>query len=97
VTSRYKWNGTSVVAIWVAQKWGPKIWRSTKSRKDAIKRIQPVWRGFRILSHQGFPAAVREVLPDEIGSGVVFVFTTMTAGNRISNSKALVGAEPIRR
>ena len=39
-----KWNGNSVVAIWVAARWGMKDLAIYEIEKDEIKRIQPVWR-----------------------------------------------------
>jgi hypothetical protein len=76
-----RWNGNSVVAIWVAQKWGIEDLAVYEIEKDAIKRIQPVWRQVRLLFDQDFQKRFLTEYPDEKGSGVTFVSQNdVTAG-----------------
>ena len=44
-----KWNGNSIVAIWVAARWGMKDLAIYEIEADEIKQIQPVWRRVRLL------------------------------------------------
>jgi hypothetical protein len=76
-----KWNGNSVVAIWVAQKWGIEDLAVYEIEKDEIKQIQPVWRQVRLLFDQDFQKRFLKEYPDEKGSGVIFVSqNNVTAG-----------------
>jgi hypothetical protein len=83
-----KWNGNSVVAISVAQKWGVEDLAIYEIERDEIKRIQPVWRQVRLLFDRDFQQRFLKEYPDEKGSGVIFVSQSdRTAGSPISNSK----------
>jgi hypothetical protein len=68
-----KWYDNSLVAIWVAQKWGIEDLAIYEIERDAIKRIQPVWRQVRLLFDRDFKERFLKNYPDEKGSGVIFV------------------------
>ena len=68
-----KWNGNSVVAIWVAARWGMEDLAIYEIERDEIKRIQPVWRQVRLLFDRDFQQRFLKEHPDEKGSGVIFV------------------------
>jgi hypothetical protein len=68
-----RWYGNSLVAIWVAQKWGIEDLAIYEIERDAIKRIQPVWRQVRLLFDRDFKERFLKNYPDEKGSGVIFV------------------------
>jgi len=68
-----KWNGNSIVAIWVAARWGMKDLAIYEIEKDEIKRIQPVWRRVWLLFDDDFRKRFLSKYPDEKGSGVIFV------------------------
>jgi hypothetical protein len=68
-----RWYDNSLVAIWVAQKWGIEDLAIYEIERDAIKRIQPVWRQVRLLFDRDFKERFLKNYPDEKGSGVIFV------------------------
>ena len=68
-----KWNGNSIVAIWVAARWGMKDLAIYEIEADQIKRVQPVWRRVWLLFDQDFRERFLSKYPDEKGSGVIFV------------------------
>jgi hypothetical protein len=68
-----KWNGNSIVAIWIAARWGMKDLAIYEIDRDEIKRIQPVWRRVWLLFDQDFRERFLSKYPDEKGSGVIFV------------------------
>jgi hypothetical protein len=76
-----KWNGNSIVAIWVAARWGMEDLAIYEIEADEIKQIQPVWRQVRILFDRDFRERFLSKYPDEKGSGVIFVSQNdVTAG-----------------
>jgi len=70
---RAKWNGNSLVAIWIAARWGMKDLAIYEIEKDQIKRVQPVWRRVWLLFDEDFRERFLSKYPDEKGSGVIFV------------------------
>ena len=68
-----KWNGNSIVAIWIAARWGMKDLAIYEIEADEIKRIQPVWRRVWLLFDDDFRKRFLSKYPDEKGSGVIFV------------------------
>jgi hypothetical protein len=68
-----KWNGNSIVAIWIAARWGMEDLAIYEIEADEIKRIQPVWRQVRMLFDRDFRERFLSKYPDEKGSGVIFV------------------------
>jgi hypothetical protein len=68
-----KWNGNSMVAIWVAARWGMEDLAIYEIEADEIKRIQPVWRAVYALFDRDFRERFLSKYPDEKGSGVIFV------------------------
>ena len=68
-----KWNGNSIVAIWMAARWGMEDLAIYEIEADEIKQIQPVWRQVRILFDRDFRERFLSKYPDEKGSGVIFV------------------------
>jgi hypothetical protein len=68
-----KWNGNSMVAIWVAARWGMEDLAIYEIEADEIKRIQPVWRQVYLLFNRDFRERFLSKYPDEKGSGVIFV------------------------
>ena len=68
-----KWNGNSIVAIWIAARWGMKDLAIYEIEADEIKRIQPVWRRVWLLFDDDFRERFLSKYPDEKGSGVIFV------------------------
>ena len=68
-----KWNGNSIVAIWVAARWGMEDLAIYEIEADEIKRIQPVWRQVRLLFDRDLRERFLKNYPDEKGSGVIFV------------------------
>jgi hypothetical protein len=68
-----KWNGNSMVAIWVAARWGMEDLAIYEIEADEIKRIQPVWRQVYSLFDRDFLERFLSKYPDEKGSGVTFV------------------------
>ena len=68
-----KWNGNSMVAIWIAARWGMQDLAIYEIEKDEIKRIQPVWRAVYPLFNRDFQKRFLSKYPDEKGSGVIFV------------------------
>lgn len=42
-----KWNGNSIVAIWLARKWGIDELAIYEIENNKIKRVQPIWREVR--------------------------------------------------
>ena len=68
-----KWNGNSIVAIWVAARWGMEDLAIYEIEADEIKRIQPVWRRVWLLFDHDFRERFLSKYPDEKGSGVIFV------------------------
>src|SRR5262245_52526705 len=69
-----KWSGNSIVAIWIAARWGMKDLAIYEIERDEIKRIQPVWRRVWLLFDEDFRKRLLIKYPDEKGSGVIFVF-----------------------
>ena len=67
-----KWNGNSIVAIWIAARWGIKDLAIYEIEADEIKRIQPVWRRVWLLFDRDFRERFLSKYPDEKGSGVIF-------------------------
>ena len=55
-----KWNGNSIVAIWIAARWGMKDLAIYEIEADEIKRIQPVWRRVWLLFDRRFSKALPE-------------------------------------
>jgi hypothetical protein len=68
-----KWNGNSIVAIWIAARWGMKDLAIYEIEGDQIKRVQPVWRRVWLLFDEDFRKRFLSKYPDEKGSGVIFV------------------------
>ena len=68
-----KWNGNSIVAIWIAARWGMEDLAIYEIETDEIKRIQPVWRAVYSLFNRDFRERFLSKYPDEKGSGVIFV------------------------
>src|SRR5919106_5583220 len=68
-----KWNGNSIVAIWVAARWGMEDLAIYEIEANEIKRIQPIWRQVRLLFDRDFRERFLSKYPDEKGSGVIFV------------------------
>jgi hypothetical protein len=68
-----KWNGNSIVAIWIAARWGMKDLAIYEIEADEIKRIQPIWRRVWLLFDEDFRKRFLSKYPDEKGSGVIFV------------------------
>lgn len=68
-----KWNGNSIVAIWIAARWGMKDLAIYEIEANQIKRIQPVWRRVWLLFDEDFRKRFLSKYPDEKGSGVTFV------------------------
>jgi len=77
-----KWNGNSLVAIWVARKWGMEDLAIYEIEADEIKRIQPVWRQVRLLFDRDFKERFLKNYPDEKGSGVIFVSQVDVPGSK---------------
>ena len=77
-----KWNGNSIVAIWVARKWGMEDLAIYEIEADEIKRIQPVWRQVRLLFDRDFKERFLKNYPDEKGSGVIFVSQADVPGSK---------------
>jgi hypothetical protein len=77
-----KWNGNSLVAIWVARKWGMEDLAIYEIEADEIKRIQPVWRQVRLLFDRDFKERFLKYYPDEKGSGVIFVSQADVSGSK---------------
>jgi hypothetical protein len=77
-----KWNGNSLVAIWVARKWGMEDLAIYEIEADEIKRIQPVWRQVRLLFDRDFKERFLKNYPDEKGSGVIFVSQADVPGSK---------------
>ena len=68
-----KWNGNSMIAIWMAARWGIKDLAIYQIEADQIKRVQPVWRRVWLLFDEDFRKRFMSKYPDEKGSGVIFV------------------------
>jgi len=68
-----RWYGNSLVAIWVAGRWGMEDLAIYEIEADEIKQIQPVWRQVRLLFDQDLQKRFLKEYPDEKGSGVIFV------------------------
>jgi hypothetical protein len=68
-----KWNGNSVVAIWIARKWGMEDLAIYEIQNDAIKRVQPIWRSVRQYFERDFHDRFLSKYPDEKASGIKFV------------------------
>ena len=68
-----KWNGNSIVAIWIAARWGMRDLAIYEIEADQIKRVQPVWRAVYSLFNRDFRERFLSKYPDEKGSGVIFV------------------------
>jgi hypothetical protein len=68
-----KWNGNSIVAIWITARWGMKDLAIYEIEGDQIKRVQPVWRRVWLLFDEDFRKRFLSKYPDEKGSGVIFV------------------------
>src|ERR687891_1569679 len=68
-----KWNGNSIVAVWVAARWGMEDLAIYEIEADEIRRIQPVWRQVYSLFDRDFRKRFLSKYPDEKGSGVIFV------------------------
>ena len=68
-----KWNGNSIVAIWITARWGMKDLAIYEIEADQIKRVQPVWRRVWLLFDEDFRKRFLSKYPDEKGSGVIFV------------------------
>jgi len=68
-----KWNGNSMVAIWIAARWGMKDLAIYEIEADQIKRVQPVWRRVWLLFDHDFRERFLSKYPEEKGSGVIFV------------------------
>jgi len=68
-----KWNGNSIVAIWIAARWGMKDLAIYEIEADQIKQVQPVWRAVYSLFNRDFRERFLSNYPDEKGSGVIFV------------------------
>ena len=49
-----KWNGNSIVAIWIAARGGMKDLAIYEIEADEIKRIQPIWRRVWLLFDDDF-------------------------------------------
>jgi hypothetical protein len=77
-----KWNGNSIVAIWVAARWGMEDLAIYEIEADEIKQIQPVWRQVRILFDRDFRERFLSKYPDEKGSGVIFVSQDDVPGSK---------------
>ena len=77
-----KWNGSSIVAIWVAARWGMEDLAIYEIQADEIKQIQPVWRQVRILFDRDFRERFLSKYPDEKGSGVIFVSQADVPGSK---------------
>src|ERR1051326_8799514 len=65
-----RWNGDSMVAIWIAARWGMQDLAIYEIEADEIKRIQPVWRRVYSLFNRDFRERFLSKYPDEKGSGV---------------------------
>ena len=68
-----KWNGNSIVAIWIAARWGMKDLAIYEIEADEIKQIQPVWRRVWLLFDHDFRERFLSKYPDEKGLGVILV------------------------
>jgi len=68
-----KWNGDSIVAIWIAARWGMRDLAIYEIEADQIKQVQPVWRAVYSLFNRDFRERFLSKYPDEKGSGVIFV------------------------
>ena len=68
-----KWNGDSIVAIWIAARWGMKDLAIYEIEADQIKQVQPVWRALYSIFNRDFRERFLSKYPDEKGSGVIFV------------------------
>jgi hypothetical protein len=68
-----KWNGNSIVAIWIAARWGMKDLAIYEIEADQIKQVQPVWRALYSIFNRDFRERFLSKYPDEKGSGVIFV------------------------
>src|SRR4029450_13800285 len=68
-----KWNGNSIVAIWVAARWGMEDLAIYELEADEIKRSQPAWRAVYSVFNRDFRERFLSKYPNEKGSGVIFV------------------------
>jgi hypothetical protein len=68
-----KWNGNSVVVIWIARKWGMEDLAIYEIEKDEVKGVQAIWQEVRKLFDQDFRERFLKRYPDEKGSGVTFI------------------------
>jgi hypothetical protein len=84
-----KWNGNSIVAIWIAARWGMEDLAIYEIEADEIKRIQPVWRQVRMFFDRDFRERFLGKYPDEKGRAL---FSSPKAKDPIqspsSNSRA---------
>ena len=85
-----KWNGNSIVAIWIAARWGMKDLAIYEIEADQIKRVQPVWRAVYSLFNRDFRERFLSKYPDEKGRAL---FSSPKAKDPIQspswNSKAI--------
>jgi len=68
-----KWSGNSVVAIWVARKWGMEDLAIYEIKGDQVTGVQAIWQEVRKLFDQDFRERFLKRYPDEKASGVIFV------------------------
>lgn len=68
-----KWNGNSLVAIWIARKWGMEDLAVYEIEHGEVKRVQAIWQEVRKIFDRDFRERFLKQYPDEKGSGVIFV------------------------
>lgn len=68
-----KWNGNSVVAIWLAAKWGSSDLWVYEIENDKVKRVHPIFQEARKQFDRDFHERFLKKFPKESGS---FVFVS---------------------
>lgn len=67
-----RWNGNSIVAIWLARKWGMADLAIYEIENDKVKRVQPVWQEARRYFERDIRERFLKKYPKEPG-GFTFV------------------------
>jgi hypothetical protein len=68
-----RWNGNSLVAIWIARKWGMEDLAIYEIERGEVKRVQAIWQEVRKIFDRDFRERFLKQYPDDKGSGVIFV------------------------
>jgi hypothetical protein len=67
-----RWNDNSIVAIWLARKWGMEDLAIYEIENDKVKRVQPIWREARKYFARDFHERFLKKYPKEY-DGLTFV------------------------